>query len=251
MSVCEGLPRPSANSGAMGRGPHPEDERLFAPELESVLAGACADLSWLLSRGYGRKAALTLVGDRFQLSDRQRVAVGRCACADHDRAGRLGRQLPLADCPRLWVDGLNVLTTVETALCGGVLLLARDGCYRDMASFHGNYRMVEAAAEAARLTGQLLGPREVRWLLDRPVSNTGRLAALLRRSAAENGWNWTVDLVDDPDRELAEGVEVAATSDSGILDRARRWTNLARAVVDSLGLPLWRLDLSRDVEPCP
>ncbi len=47
------------------------------------------------------------------------------------------------------VDGLNVITTLEVALAGGVLLIGRDGCMRDMASFHGNYRVVEDAPHAA------------------------------------------------------------------------------------------------------
>ncbi len=89
------------------------------------------------------------------------------------------------------VDGLNTLTTVEAALAGGVVLRGCDGCYRDMASFHGNYRMVEEAPRAAELIGLHLAGRPALWLLDKPVSNTARLAALLRELAAERGWPWT------------------------------------------------------------
>ena len=35
-----------------------------------------------------------------------------------------------------------MLTTIEAALAGGVILAARDGAYRDMASMHGSYRKV-------------------------------------------------------------------------------------------------------------
>ena len=216
----------------MHRGPHPEDPQLFAPGHAANFATAVEDYSWLLSRGYARQAGLTLVGDRFQWTQRQRVALARCACSDAARQRRHDKQLFEFDSIR--IDGLNALTTVEAALAGGVVLRGRDGCFRDMASFHGNYRMVEEAPRAAELVGLHLAGRPALWLLDKPVSNTGRLAALLRELAAERGWPWTVELVPDPDGVLKEGSEVVATSDSAILDACGRWYNLARHVVEEL-----------------
>src|SRR6266404_1471952 len=43
----------------------------------------------------------------------------------------------------LLIDGFNLILTLESALGGGVMLVGRDGCYRDMASVHGTYRRVE------------------------------------------------------------------------------------------------------------
>ena len=48
----------------------------------------------------------------------------------------------------------------------------------------------------------------------------------MEKLAAERGWPWSVELVDDPDRLLAEAAEVVATADSGILDCAAAWFNL-------------------------
>ena len=48
----------------------------------------------------------------------------------------------------LWIDGYNALTTIESALSGSVILRARDGCYRDMASMHGTYRKVQETVPA-------------------------------------------------------------------------------------------------------
>lgn len=216
----------------MHRGPHPEDKQLFGTDRQLDFAAAVEDYSWLLSRGYARNAALTLIGDRFQLTRRQRVAVGRCACSDEAQERR--QRSELQDFQQLSIDGLNALTTVEAALAGGVVLRGRDGCYRDMASFHGNYRMVEEAERAATLIGLHLGSRPVTWLLDRPVSNTGRLAALLRELAQSQNWPWTVELVPDPDALLKISGVPVATSDSAILDRCQAWYNLARRVVEPL-----------------
>jgi hypothetical protein len=132
------------------------------------------------------------------------------------------------------VDGLNVLTTVEAALAGGVLLVGRDGCCRDMAGMHGHYKRVVETLPAIRLAGLTLAPLQlsrVVWLLDKPVSNSGRLAAWIRAEAAQHGWNWEVELVPDPDPILVESLEVVATADSMILDGCQRWFNLARLIV--------------------
>ena len=74
------------------RGPHPQDTRLFAPESLERLQGAVADYSMLLSRGYAPASSLKLVGDRFNLVQRQRLAVMRAACSDHQLEGRWQRR---------------------------------------------------------------------------------------------------------------------------------------------------------------
>ena len=44
------------------RGPNPRDAEAFAPEMLPRLRDACADLCWLLSRGYDRPAWRALKG---------------------------------------------------------------------------------------------------------------------------------------------------------------------------------------------
>lgn len=122
----------------------------------------------------------------------------------------------------------------SAALAGGIILVGRDGCYRDMASMHGHYRKVEETIPAIELLGKQLSAWNVadcHWLLDQPVSNSGRLRALLLQTAADRGWKWSVDLVPNPDRVLCETAAIIASSDSQILDAASQWFNLARAVI--------------------
>lgn len=231
------------------RGPHPEDARLFAADALPRLVAAVADLCWLLSREYATKAALKLVGDRYGLQRRQRLAVMRSACSDAALARRRSREVPRTALTGrvLLIDGFNVLTTIEAALAGGVILHARDGAFRDMASMHGTYRRVEETSPAIQFVGRYLEdcpPAQCRWYLDRPVSNSGRLRALLLEAAEEHGWNWTVELVDNPDRLLIEQPQIVATSDSDVLDRSGRWLNLARCVVAEFAPAANVLDMS-------
>lgn len=216
------------------RGPHPADKQLFAAHAWPALQTAVSELSWLLNRGYAVPSSLKLVGDRHELQERQRTAVKRSACTTNDLELRERKHIPLAGEDEIWIDGFNLLTTVEAALAGGVIIVGRDGCYRDMASMHGTYRKVEETRPALALIGSYFeqaAVKRVRWLLDSPVSNSGRLAGIMRDVAAEAGWTWEVETVPDPDPVLAECEHTVVSADSMILNRCQRWTNVAAAIV--------------------
>lgn len=230
------------------RGPHPDDQQLFAAHNVPRLQEATRDLSWLLSRGYASPSALKIVGDRYLLDRRQRVAVARCACDDAAKDRRQKHQVTAADLvgQEIWIDGYNVLTSVESAIAGGVILHARDGCYRDMASMHGTYRSVAETIPAIQIVGEAIASWHVarcHWLLDQPVSNSGRLKATIRTIAEEHNWNYAVELCPAPDRVLCSCEHIVASADSQIIDRADRWFNLARAIIDSCVPGAWIIDL--------
>ena len=231
------------------RGPHPEDARLFAPDFHSRLSLAVDDLCWLLSRGYAHDSSLKIVGDRYGLVARQRVAAARCSCAAAEAQRRRSHEVhaqALHNQP-LILDGYNVLTTIEAALSGGAIFAARDGAYRDMASMHGTYRKVAETLPALQLLGDelaRLNVAECLLYLDRPVSNSGRLKSLIENLAARENWPWRVELVMNPDAPLAQTSEIVATADSVILDRCRAWYNLARAIIDRQVPQAWIIDLS-------
>jgi hypothetical protein len=217
------------------RGPHPEDQRLFAAEACPGLRAAAHDLAWLLDHEYPSASSLKLVGDRYQLVTRQRTAVMRATCSEAQRNQRRQHEIPLGQLrgQTLLVDGYNLLTTVEAALAGGVILAAADGTFRDMASMHGSYRKVAETRPAIDLVGRTLATyaSACRWYLDRPVSNSGRLRALLLAAASESQWDWRVELVNDPDPILRDASQPVATADCVVLDACRQWVNLARDVV--------------------
>ncbi len=214
------------------RGLHPQDTEDFRAEAVSGLQQAAADLAWLKSRGYADASSLKLVGDRYQLSARQRIAVKRSSCSETALELRLGNRVALEQVAgrHLWIDGFNLLTTIEAALGGGVLLVGQDGCLRDMSSMHGNYRMLddtEAALGEIHRFLTLWKPAAITWLLDQPVSNSGRLRAKILEVAPDV----SVDVIPDPDPVLKEKLsveDVVVTADSGILDAGVAWANVAR-----------------------
>lgn len=216
------------------RGPGPQDPLWFGADALPGLTAAVADLSWLFSRGYAETSGLRLVGDRYRLVERQRVAVQRSACSDAALADRRSRQVDVGALRGrpVRIDGFNLILTLESALGGGVVLGGRDGCFRDLASVHGTYRRVEETRPALELAARWLaewGVGPCTWLLDALVSNSGRLAEMIRATHPE----WSAEVVPDPDRVLVRPGEVVATADAGVLDRCGAWANLARAIVEA------------------
>ena len=232
------------------RGPHPADAKLFAPAAIANLKSALADFSLLLTKGYAEKSALKLVGDRFSLTQRQRLAIMRSACSDQQLMSRKQRQVELTDLAGkpIAIDGYNVLITVEAAMSGAVIFKSRDGCLRDLASIHGTYRKVTETIPAVQLIGKFLKEHNVDnclWLLDSPVSNSGRLKTLIGELARKSNWNWEIKLLLSPDAELIKTAAVVASSDSAVLDRCKSWVNLARAIIEKKLAKVWYADLQK------
>jgi hypothetical protein len=232
----------------MARGPAPDDDGLFAAAELQRMRTAVAELVWLLNRGYAEGSALKLVGDRHELRARQRTAVLRCVCTDAQLERRRTHRLAPAalNGQALTLDGFNVLIIVESALSGGVLLRGRDHVLRDMASVHGSYRRNEQTLAASEAIGEqlaTLAPSSVTWLLDRPVSNSGRLKTALDELAVARGWAWTIELDYHPDRRLAQTPGVVATGDAWILDNAAQFIDLAALVVAERCPEAWIVDL--------
>jgi hypothetical protein len=213
---------------------------------------AAGDFAWLLGRYYAPEAALTLVGNRYQLRQRQRQALRRAVAAPVVARARRQRHVSPAALTgaRLQIDALNQIITIEAALAGGLLLRGHDGSLRDLASVHGTYRTLQETrttleAMGAWLTGHCV--RESIFLIDAVVSNSGRLASHIRELAATQNWHWQARLVHSADPLLQHTADIVATSDSAVLDKALHWFDLAAAVVQDVAPDAWYVDL--DISP--
>ncbi|MDT8300117.1 MAG: DUF434 domain-containing protein [Sedimentisphaerales bacterium] len=236
------------------RGPHPADKKLFAEGAIFSMLEAVADFSLLLTKGYAEKSALKLVGDRFSLTERQRLAVMRSACSDEQLVSRNKRYVAPENLTgkSIAIDGYNLLITIEAAISGGVILKGRDGCFRDLASVHGTYRKVTETIPALELIGQFLretGAGKALWLLDSPVSNSGRLKTLIGELARKNKWDWEIELLLSPDAELKKTDSIVASSDSVVLDGCSSWVNLAAEIITQKLPSTIIIDLSSNSVP--
>ncbi|MCH2083467.1 MAG: DUF434 domain-containing protein [Saprospiraceae bacterium] len=220
------------------RGQHPQDASLFAEKQLPNLRIAVEDFSYLLTKGYAPNASLKLVGDRFRLKERQRMAVRRCGCD-----AMTAKTIAAKECSKeavnrqsIELDGFNVLIIVESALSGGLILKGYDHCYKDLASIHSTYKKVLETEKAIEIIGnglEALEITEVSWFLDRPVSNSGRLKQILLAYAEKHSLDWEVHLVFNPDKTLIERQNLVASSDSIVVRESKNWFNLTGFLIDN------------------
>lgn len=226
-------------SNHRNRGKQSNDDKLFSSKFRPFLVEATNDLCLLLSRGYAQKSALQLVGNRYKLNKRQRNAIMRISCSEQSIKERKKKELKegqLTD-QTLEIDGFNILIFLESLLSGAYIFQCRDGLYRDISSVHGSYKRVHKTEEGVILIGKILNQLKIKsahWYLDQPVSNSGKLKTLLLELAQRHNFDWTVELVFDPDKVLANSKEIIITSDGWILDKSIQWFNLSAEIINRI-----------------
>ena len=227
------------------RGYVPEDERNFAPEAIHTMQIASRHVRYLINEGYDLKQASTFVGNHFLLSERQRLAIMRSLATDEQLAVRQSRKVQISDLKgkEVWIDGFNTIITLEVILSEGILFECMDGTIRDLAALRGTYRLIPETSEAVRMMLQALQKARISKatiLLDEPVSNSGRLKALIADIGEEFGFELDIQILRDVDRSLY-GRENVITSDSVILDHCTSWVNLAAECIKETGAQRFRL----------
>ena len=220
------------------RGKQSNDDRCFGTRWQPVLREAVDDCVYLLTRGYGEQTVIQTVGNRYKLNRRQRLAVQGAMAGRQQTEAREKTRCPAAGLAGepVAIDGFNLLILLESALSGAYIFQGRDGACRDISGVHGSYKRVRKTSKAIELTGRTLEHLKVTgvtWLLDRPVSNSGRLKTELLETAERFSFPWEVDLVYNPDKVLAESEAIVVSSDAWVLDHAARWFNLGRNIIEN------------------
>lgn len=230
------------------RGFVPEDERNFSEEAIVTMKKASRHICYLLNEGYDLKQATVFVGNHFLLSERQRLAITRSVASINQLEERGNKKKDLHDLAgkEMWIDGFNIIITLEVLLCDSLLFQCMDETIRDLAALRGTYRLIPETANAAQMMLDVLqeaGVSKVNILLDKPVSNSGRLKELIA-DVAERDCSIPLDIqiLRDVDRELY-GKEYVITSDSIILDHCHSWVNLTAECLKRKGkkaLLVWK-----------
>jgi hypothetical protein len=213
------------------------------------LQKAAKDFRYLLNRGYPRKAALELVGNRYGLTFDERHLLHRGVFSEIDSEARQERIVsPEAiNNKDLAVDGHNVLITVEAGLSGRPLILADDGFVRDISGLSGSFKKTEVTEKALQWIVALLkkwGPRHTLFLFDAPISKSGILAKELRTLLKKENLPGDALAMKVPEKTLIGFQGVIATSDTAIIDRSEKVIDLAgdiiRTTIGSKSLLTWK-----------
>ncbi len=225
------------------RGFDPKDKRFFSEEAVINLGIAQEEIQWLLDRDYKIDTVINFVGNHYLLSSRQRLALRRATAMEIQYKKRKSTLLPLENAEHgcIFIDGFNIIITLEVALSGSILILGKDGVLRDLAGLRGTYRLINKTKTALNLIGTVLNKLnvpEVKFFLDKSVSNSGRLRnEILNHSKI---WNipTEVELVRNPDPILSNMGRVV-TGDSVILDNCKSWFNISRKIVGDYIKDAW------------
>ena len=212
------------------RGYLPTDEESFSPEAVEKMRTASRHICYLINEGYDLQMASTFVGNHFALSERQRLAVVRSIATDEQLQLRKVKEITNIDGGEVWIDGFNVIITLEVMLSKSILFEGMDGTIRDLASLRGTYRIIDETSAAIKLlfdTLSAMNVARVNILLDEPVSNSGRLKVLIAEIAENYNFALDIKLLKAVDSALWSKSNVI-TSDSIILDHCISWVNLMR-----------------------
>lgn len=222
------------------RGKEASDDTLFGtPNIQLKLKEAIIDMHYFLSRGYGEKATLALVGNRYRLNSRQQQAVRGMSASQTQIENRKQKEIQIQDLEgkKIAVDGFNALILLESILSNAYVFKGQDGFIRDLSSVHGTYKRVKQTSQAIEIIADFYKKEKIKtihWFFDKPVSYSGRLKKMIEEIALENQYNWKVELVYNPDKVIAESNWIAVTSDAWILDNALANFNLMNYMLSQM-----------------
>lgn len=222
---------------AVKRGSSPNDGKEFGGQSIVKLHQAGKDLQYLLNQGYHIKGASAFVGNHYQLSERQRLALVRAVSSEYcirQRKAKEVKQIPQG-CT-VHIDGFNTIITLEVALSDSLLLHCMDGTVRDLAALRGTYRLIDKTPEAVLLIGKALeqsGVGKAVFYLDSPVSNSGRLKQCILENLNSFPFVVEVEVIHNVDAVL-QTLDNVITSDAIILDKCVSWINLNAGIIGAM-----------------
>lgn len=220
------------------RGKNTGDDTLFSTQKQvDKLKLAAQDMRYLLSRNYAEKASSDLVGNHYRLKSRQIQALRGASASGVQIQQRKSKELKISDLKdkTIHLDGLNVLILLESLLSEAYVFEGIDGCFRDLSGVYGTYKRVNQTQQSIELVAAFFKKSQAKnliWIFDKPVSNSGRIKQMIVDFAQENNLNWKVELEFNPDKYLVENSEIMVSSDAWILDNCRNWFNLVGYLIN-------------------
>lgn len=196
------------------------------------LQKAAEDFRYLLNKGYPRKAALELVGNRYGLTSDDRHLLHRGVFSNSDSKSRQKKIISIKEVQNkdLAIDGHNIVITIEAGLSGRPLISGDDGFIRDISGLSGSFRKTETTEKAIQFiihAIKKIKPRHTLFLFDAPISMSGKLAQEVRSWLKKENLPGDAMAVKVPEKILIGFPGVIATSDTAIIDQSKKVLNLA------------------------
>ncbi len=215
-------------------------------ERVKIIREAAKDLRYLLNRGYGKTSSLKIVGDRYGLDKKERLILFRGILPKHDADLIRSRKIDACGIrgKEVWVDGFNVLHTIEAVIKGDLIVLGDDGVIRDVSGIHGKYSPTKSTERALQTMINILKEVEASYtviLYESQISRSGEIAALTRRILKYSGVRGEARTSKTVDSELVKSGKIVATSDSIILLRCNQFFDIPGYLVSKNQIQVLKL----------
>lgn len=183
---------------------------------------AARDFVYLMNQHYPRKTILKIVGDRYLLNTFQRILLSRGIFSDEDIQLRIQKTIDKIDSRSIWIDAYNIFFTISNYLLGRIVFVSNDRFLRDAGEVYGKLHKEPVFTKAIDLTMNYLkkmGPSNVQFLLDKPISQSAELAGMLRARLETELIPGNAQIDKNPDAVLIRQCSgIIASSDSDILN---------------------------------
>lgn len=205
--------------------------------LES-LREAIKDMRYLLNRGYNRKTAADYIASRYKLNREERAIIFRAVYPEQQVQNIFKKLLNPEDIigERLLIDGFNNIITLESALKGHILLMCDDGVIRDISYTSRKFKFSSYTEDSIKMIFEVLKvykPSEVIFLFDQQISFSGELASMIRTIIEGENLIGYAKTSKRNDTEILSIGEIIASSDSIIMERAKKIFDLAGHIIKS------------------
>ena len=197
------------------------------------LQKASEELRYLLNRGYTKSVALTFICNHYQLTKKDRHFLARSIFSSHHTETITLKKSPIESIHNqdISIDGYNVLITTEAVLTNQAII-CDDSVVRDIKGIFGKYNISDLTEKALSHIYALLNqyiPSSVTFYLDKQVSHSGDLCALIRP-------HFPCNTITHVDNYLASLNLITATSDSILIKKINHFIDIPFEVMLSIHL---------------
>lgn len=198
---------------------------------------AVRDVVYLYDRNYPEKTVIQAVGNRYRLTRQERMILYRgISKLTYNRPLNILKPDLIRD-KSLFVDGFNVIITLESYLKGIIVFKGMDDITRDIAGLHSyksNPDICEKALSLFMLGLIKLKPYHTEVIFDYPVSGSGKMANMVNRCFDSEKIKGRAFTDRSPDYMLKLTDKVVCSSDSAIIKSAQEVFDMPGFIIEGI-----------------
>lgn len=187
------------------------------------------DLIYLLNRNYPKKAAINLIGNKFNLNKLERYILHKAVFANKVNVKRKNKILDIQQLPKknIYIDTYNLFITIKAALIDDIFFHTTDGFIRDAMKITSGTKINKHLPNIVKIMSKFLhdfNPGSCTFILDEAKSKSRQTADFMNENIEFNYFN--VELCKNADKFLFDK-EYVVTSDGIIIENSFHVFNVA------------------------